>query len=536
MTRLSTLITFAVFVGVLWHAPAASQSSPYVSTMDAAYEDVDALIAMGLLPDAIVAQRPYSRAVFASFSREAGANMAGAPGRVNTPRIREALARLTTRFLESGTQETFIAVREAALDATLARSPDRTIPTNYADFGHPIVDRIDAVLNPLLQRNQGRVLADGGTGGAEAEADLRLGSSFSGQVRARVSSAWSGEEGASANLMLQRGYLRAQAGNTVLDVGREYAFNGQGLLGGSVFSGNARALDMVRLSSDAPFHLPGLLRRIGVFELSATLGDMGADRDVPHSKVIVFEGSWRPSAHFEVGGVLLNIQGGDGAPEATLNDRLSDIFLWLIQKDRLAISDKIFGINTRFTVPDLGLEVYFDGLTTDINWSRWESLWDEAAWIAGGRITGLGQEGRLDVFLEGRRTGVRPYTHHTFTSGVTLDQRVMGAFLGPMATGWEVGVDWNATDDQLSFSGAWERYRGDEYRNNGLGGKRFRWDLWSDNPDEIRVRLEGQWLRRPNAAGFYTQIRVGYERVTRFAFTDDGRSNAMVQAKVGWFW
>ncbi|MBT5697309.1 MAG: hypothetical protein HOI62_12000 [Gemmatimonadales bacterium] len=97
-------------------------------------------------------------------------------------------------------------------------------------------------------------------------------------------------------------------------------------------------------------------------------------------------------------------------------------------------------------------------------------------------------------------------------------------------------MDWNATDDQLSFSGAWERYRGDEYRNNGLSGKRFRWDLWSDNPDEIRVRFAGQWLRRPNAAGFYTQLRVGYERVTRFAFTDDGRSNAMVQAKVGWIW
>jgi hypothetical protein len=41
--------------------------------LDAADEDVDASIAVGLVADAIVAQRPYSRAVIAQFVREAKA-------------------------------------------------------------------------------------------------------------------------------------------------------------------------------------------------------------------------------------------------------------------------------------------------------------------------------------------------------------------------------------------------------------------------------------------------------------------------------
>jgi hypothetical protein len=149
-------------------------------------------------------------------------------------------------------------------------------------------------------------------------------------------------------------------------------------------------------------------------------------------------------------------------------------------------------------------------------------------------MAGLGTQGRLDLWLEGRRTGVRPYTHHQFSSGLTLDRRVLGDPMGPLATGWQMGVDWNGAQQTLSVMGAWERYSGDDYCRCLSDG--FVWDREADNPDEIRLRTMVTWTRSPAETPVRTILRLGHERVTRFDFTDRNRSNFMAQFRVGYVW
>jgi len=58
------------------------------------------------------------------------------------------------------------------------------------------------------------------------------------------------------------------------------------------------------------------------------------------------------------------------------------------------------------------------------------------------------------------------------------------------------------------------------------------WTLLADNPDEIRKRITAEWTRFPDHTGLRTTLRLGYEHVTRFNFTEENRSNFLVQFKL----
>ncbi|MCH8187846.1 MAG: diaminopimelate epimerase [Proteobacteria bacterium] len=93
-------------------------------------------------------------------------------------RFREALDRLEARFAREllllcptsedacSRADVSVALRSAEIDLVSASSPLRAIRTSYEDVFEPGDNLIEGDINPLLQRNQGRILADGG----EAEA------------------------------------------------------------------------------------------------------------------------------------------------------------------------------------------------------------------------------------------------------------------------------------------------------------------------------------------------------------------------------
>jgi hypothetical protein len=270
---------------------------------------------------------------------------------------------------------------------------------------------------------------------------------------------------------------------------------------------------------------------------SIYVANTASDRHIPNAKLFVMELSARPSRYVELGWTLLNMQGGEGGPEATFGERMKDAFLWFFSvHDRLEISDKVAALDARITLPGQGLEFYIEGATTDINLKRWETLWDEAAWIVGLQASGVGPGGRTDLWIEGHRGGVRPHTHHQYFSGLTIDRRIIGDPMGPMSLNWSAGLEWNGPDQIISVYGAWERYSGDIYRSNGLGDTEFRWDKISDEPDEIRIRGVAEWRHRPNRFGLTLAVRAGYEHVTRFDFTDESRSNLLGQLTIGYSW
>ncbi|HSW30354.1 MAG TPA: capsule assembly Wzi family protein [Longimicrobiales bacterium] len=527
--------------------PARAQASPFVPVWDAAYQDLDVLLARGMVGrrtpgSPIRGQRPYSRMAFARAVAEARSTLGD--GAVEAkPRVAEAMVRLEARFaaelalVRAGERPGVgrsVALRQVTLDATAADSPPRAIPWQ-------LTSALDADVNPLLQRNHGRVLADGLTLGSEAWVDAVLGSRVAAQFAPRL---WAEDGGgARADGTLLLGHVRALFGNLSVEVGRNALGHGHAREAGPALSSNPRGLDLLRLSMERPGRLPWIFRGLGPAGFTALLADMGRDQDTPGSKLVVFEGAVRPHPNLELGGILLNHQGGGVDPGASFGERVLDALFILPRRpfyffsDESVMSDKAAGVDLRLTLPERGLELFVEMLTTDdhdLFRAPRQGLWHDAAWTAGARATALGGEGRWDAWLEASRVGLLPYTHHEFTSGLTLDRRVLGSPLGPLGTGVQAGAGRIGERGTLSVEGAWERYSGDTYRNPDDGlSHRFR---VADNPDEIRLRGAVEWAGHPGVPGLSTGVRLGWERVTRFALGSASRTNLVAQVRAAYSW
>ncbi|MGD8287360.1 MAG: hypothetical protein PVI31_01900, partial [Gemmatimonadota bacterium] len=166
-------------------------------------------------------------------------------------------------------------------------------------------------------------------------------------------------------------------------------------------------------------------------------------------------------------------------------------------------------------------------------------VWEDAIWLAGARVQRVGPGGRFDVWGEWRHGGARIHAHQQFTSGMTLDRRLLGDVLGPNAASVEAGVDWTGPSSRIGVALAWERYSGDDYDwglINGAVYPDFDWFRVSDNPDEIRRRVTATWSPLGLIDEMETSVRLGYEHVSRFAYTDESRDNLFAQVKVGFRW
>lgn len=536
------VVALLLGLGTLTPAESLAQGSSYVPNLDPAYADLDALFAVGLVMVPSMAQRPYSRMAFARFAAQARTRLDDSDE--DRRRFREALDRLEARFARElsllcptsedacSRADASVALRSAEIDLVSASSPLRAIRTSYEDVFEPGDNLIEGDINPLLQRNQGRILADGQTAAAEATVDIQLSSRVAVQVRPRVwlsrATGMPGDEGAT----FLDAYVRGVFGSIAIEVGRNHVATGHGRLAGPMLSHNARGLDMVRFTNERPWRLPWFLGALGDFTGSAWLGDLGGNRRMPHGKLIVFEGTLRPSRSVELGVSLLNNQGGDGAPLATFSERLLDIFL--IKPLGAEISDKVIMGDLRFTIPGAGLEFYLEGLSTDLDATvikNSNSFWADAAWTLGIKAVGRGAEGRLDLWMEGHFAGMRAYTHHQLRDGLTIDRRLLGYALGPLAVSLQAGLDWRGRADVVSFAGAWEGYSGDDW-TFPIDGRP--WERAADNPDEVRLRAIVDWTHERPGGGLRTSVRFGYEHVDHFNFLDQNRSNYLAQLRVAW--
>lgn len=501
---------------------AAAQATPYVPNKDMAYGDLDALISVGLVRNVMAGERPYSRAAFRRFVEEA---LSRAGTVVSAPRIAEALERLATRFAIGEPGGLSVTAQEARV--TTAHSAFRPMRSGVKGDG------IDADLNPLLQGNEGRRLADGGT--ASYEAAVSAWSPFiAGELTPRVSLLFPRAGGGPAgNTTLANGYGRIVLSGLAVEAGRNNLILGHGLSGGPILSQNARGLDMVRFASERPARLPGVFGVLGLWQGALAVAALGENRDNPGSALSVLRLSGRPSTFLEYGISYLNIQGGKGAPPASWEERIHDFFLFWTDGGTLEISDKVVGVDIRVLIPALRTTVNANFLTTDDRGRFTQpagGYWEDAVWQVGGDVTGLGADGRSDFAIEWTHAGPRAHTHGQYSSGVTLDRRILGSALGPNSTGLTGRWTWTARASRTRVTGAWERYSGDDYHwalIPGGGPWDYDWFKDGDNPDEIRVRIQSEYLRYQGWRGLETSFRIGYERVTRFNFGNAGRNGVV---------
>lgn len=524
------------------------RATAYVPALDPAYSDVELLATANLVGTLAAGEAPHSRAAFARWAAEA-AQHASDPGReALRPRVAEALARLLRRFpgpparrspgdpmpASAGAASASVAlrVRDAQADLWLAHSP-------YRPLGPGAAGGIDGLLNPLLQRNQGRKIADGWTASAEFAVEVESGRFVAAFHPRGWLHAPRGAEPASVSATFHAAYARLLMGPLALEAGRNPTTIGHGRDGGPLLSNNARGLDMVRLGTERSFRLPGPLRGWGRWRASALVARMGADRDVPGSWLSAFRLSNRPRAHTEFALVYANLQGGDGAPDGTLGERAIDILLPFLG-GAIPLSDKVVGADVHVTVPSIRTHFFANVVATDLRANSDQALrafWQDAIWALGARTYGLGSEGRLDVWADAKSAGPLPHTHHQYTSGLTLDGRVLGDPLGPNARGVSIGFAWTAPEWKVEASAAQERYSADEWRLEGAfeGDTRpWVWTKTAEFPSEVRRRLTVEWRRALEPGRTALGVRVAYERVANFAFAGRSRNNFAVRVRAHW--
>jgi hypothetical protein len=532
---------------VLLPVSGTAQATAYVPLTDPAYRDLEALIVGGLVRELMLGSRPYSRANVVRAIEEAkrrlvaplgtGAqtrNAAAAPARTKL-RVQEALTRLESRFgggVGGG-------LRGAELGVAIGDTPAR--PAR----GYRGTERIDADIAPLVQRNNGQVIPDGSSISGEFWGDMEFRSRFAAAVQPRVRLSAPRAGGAGIGAELATGYVRAQFGNAVVDLGRNTLARGYSRDMSPTLSTNARALDMVRVATERSTHLPWVFRYLGPWTAAGTLAYLGDNRDNPGGMLIVWEGNIRPAPIVTLGLTLVSQQGGKGTPPATLTERILESLFISKRSAKVTtvlwrdpqIGDKYFGADARVSIPGTGVEAYAEFGTSDDHELFFThphaALVDEAAWLGGIRWRGLGRDGRLDLWAEAAHNGVDSYVHAQMTSGLTLDRRVFGSPLGPLAAALQGGGAWTGQRTQMSITGAWERYSGDDYE--ALQSP-INYVRTADNPDEVRLRMTAEWARSDERSRLTTRIKLGYESTTRFAFTENNRANVSLQAGLGWAW
>ncbi len=516
---------------VLSPLSAAAQTSPWVPVGDPAYEDVEWLVARGLVGSAFLGEVPFTEAEFARIATEAGRTSP-----IPDDRTRESLARLHARFVasESGSAQRSLVRVGVGLADTRARQARTGLPQQ----------RIDAVIDPLAQRAAGRSVPDGGSSWGEAVVLAAPGPVALG-FTPRATVRGNGE----SSLEVVEAWGRFEVGPLALGAGRLNAAWGHGLRRGPMLSGQARGIDQIRVSSRWPGRLPGALRRLGRWRASAALAHLGEDRDIPGARALLMRVSGRPSRFLEFGLTYTNVQGGDGAPEAAFWDRVRDVLLLPDRTPttpdgrRPGISNKVLGGDLRLDLPSLHSSFALHFATTDDRGFFSEpgrGYTEDALWSVAWDLRGIGPGGRWDARAAWVRSGAIAHAHSQFTSGMAVDGRVLGDALGPHADGTYAEISRTGSRLRTSVQLARELYSRDRFFIDSPPGPEgpepLPWEKIEDFAEEVRTRLSLHARTVDLDPRWAGELRLGVERVSRFDFSEVDRTNMVLEVVIERRW
>lgn len=534
-------VLFLIFF--LFPAALFAQASVNVNNLDPVYRDIDKLVAFGLVDKIIMGQRPFSRREFARITGTALGRFPTLKAKLEDPDLSEKkkeqlrrridylqpiLSRLQARFEEELIQQGFLPgksrwysahpLEQAVFDFNANNSPPRMIPPNGTGL-------IQAVINPLLQYQQGRHIVDGTNLSLETESWVRASKHFAVLARPRFQLGI-GRDGQADdnNVYVQNLYAKFYVANFEVEVGRDQIFYGQGYNAGLLLSNNPRGLDMIKISNDSPGILPGFLRYLGAHKLSFFYADLGPEQFFPHSYLIAFKWNLQPLSFLELGVSNLVVSGGEGSPQGSFGDRVLELFPFgaLFGEDIPEIGNKMPALDIRFRIPPARyLELYAEAAFDDINGIAKVQYVDDAAYIAGFYLPRLLDSGAADLRMEYHRTGIRFYRHGQFLTGNTENQFILGDILGPNAQGVYMVMNWDINaDNLLTFNGAFEDRSNDIYRPEGneITGESLHYVKIQDLPNEKRYRGIVGWQSRISEIPMLLTTRLGIERVQNFKF------------------
>lgn len=425
-------------------------TSAHVPASDPVYQELDRLEALGLLPLAVLGQRPLSRGEISRLIYQASLN----PRAARAP-AREMLIRLRREFPSKkgeGSGEPR-GVDDVRFGGAWLKDELATVP---AENG---VGRVDAIKQPLTSDRDGRTYRpNGGTFwlrtrhslpvrqnlvlGVAPEFLIRTGGSDD-QPATAADSVLVQQSGFEGEFSFRSLYGRLQFGSAVFTIGRDALAFGPSTDGGLILSTNARALDMVNLTSESTFRLPWIFRHLGPSRWFVGMAYLGDDRVLPKSALAMLRASFRLHQLAELGLTETLVMLGEGAPTDTFWHYLWEFFPAGRVGTDTDLADHRFGIDLRLHAWPGHVTLLGEVMVDDARTGHYE---DVTARRFGIYLPAVGPKGRWELSADYLRLPAVIYRHGRWTTGYSLDHRLLGNELGPDSKGARLQL--NRTGDR----------------------------------------------------------------------------------------
>lgn len=383
------------------------------------YLYLDKLCAAGLLRTYMPGQRPLSRSVVAKLVREAREGISeGEP-------LAQLVAELETEFTDARSEQktSLVLLDSFSLFYTATKQKESAVPFNGLGL-------TSGRVQPLLSYSNGDHYDRYGNIYSSSTHRARLGGNFAVYMQPRYF-VKSGND-PTGGIGLYRGYIKAGAGNFEFQAGRDDIQWGPGE-NELLFSGNARALDMVKVSTPSPFRFPGFMKRLGQFRTTAFFSFLGNDYKPANATLSGYRVDYNPLRWWNLGFDHAVFLWGNGAQKPDFGTAVRS-FIGLLSSstgDR-ASSNHLMGIDTSFRIQRaMGMEFYVKLLLEDTQAETAYMLKNEASWLGGMYFPRIPGMEKLSLRGEYIYTGQIAYTHGFYADGFTIDNKFIGYDAGP---------------------------------------------------------------------------------------------------------
>lgn len=531
------VLTFMLLV--LGISNAEGQVALNASPDDPVYQAIDLFIAHDLVRDVIVGQRPYSRLEIARIIRRARESLNSRSDLnkdLNWKKYakelskKEYIEKLIAYYEKEYSVELegmkdgvhFELLKQAELAAFYNGSKPRRIPrSNGQGF-------IDGFITSFDRYDQGLTYPDGGGAYIQTEHNLYLTPYLLFSAEPRFEFLGSNDGDSQVMAHIHKLYMKTGWRNFEFQIGRDNLLWGQGEQGGLFGSSNPRPLDMIKISNPYPFRFPWVFKYLGHNKFTFFVSNLGPDRNFKYPYFYGLKWSLRPARYFEFALSHTVMMGGEGAPGVKWWEPMAELLpfhKWgganIGQDD---IANNAFGFfEFRVTIPQFrGTSIYYEAYIEDSIVRAFrlsDNLLNQLAFTVGWYTPRLTSNGDYGIRLEYHHIPPLAYRHSKWSSGYTLNQRLIGDPLGPTADGVYATLYWRPRPNILAnVQVAYEDYDSSTYftqTNASGGGDKILKDV--AKPHERRLRMLAD-LNYPGKKRCGIRLSAGYEYINNWDF------------------
>ena len=417
------ILTFLMMTGENLHA----QATENLTTLDPAYHDLDHLIAQGLIRDTIYSHRPWSMKEVARIIHTASQKyQEGAKGDALTE---EVLSRLQKRFhkdlIRTGYLD-LIPARTLAFELTALDGPFRTVLQNNG------IQTIAARTNPLTEYTGGKDYIDGLQYAYETTHEAFLTRYFYLFAQSRFQVEFPKDNAADdVDAFMRKLYLKGVYKNFEFEIGRDEILWGVLPEGGFLISNNTRPVDMLKLTSSAPFRLPWIFKHLGANKYTFFIANLGPDSTLPYTFLNGFKISFKPHPIMEISIAHTMLLGGDGAPALSWHSPITEFFFVRsggVRGEGANLVDHRMGGDLQVRIPPLkNITVFVEAAWDDLGRDTvTANVTDLMSFVAGLKTPYLPEIWGMALQASFERTAPLMYGHGIWTTGYTLNQNILG--------------------------------------------------------------------------------------------------------------